>query len=390
MTTDLRFPRSELAGEMVVSLSGRLKWNSDADGLFLAAPRRTGKSTFLRNDLKPALEAEGVEVIYLDLWANLQVDPTDQIYTAVGRALMASAGVIARLAERAGLDKVKVGTGGSSLEFDATKIGRMPGSSLTDALRVLSESAGKVALILDEAQHLLVSDRGDDVARELKAARDTLNSPGDVSLMLVMSGSDRDKLGRLTNAKSAAFYGSRVRPMPLLDDDYVHWMCGLLAKSNPALGGIDATKILAAFRMLGNRPKEMDAAISNALNPRLNAGLAFEDAVLEEASRLVAAEHARYRDTFLALTDVQQAVLACLLEAGDTFAPFGASALSAYSDVLGRPVSASAAQVALNAMREMTPPLIWKSNRGEYALDDLGMETWHQQKKQDGRWPPRV
>ncbi|KAG9587947.1 hypothetical protein KCV01_g12840, partial [Aureobasidium melanogenum] len=374
---------------MVVSLSGRMKWNSDADGLFLAAPRRTGKSTFLRNDLKPALEAAGVEVIYLDLWANLQVDPTEQIYTAVGRSLMANAGVVAKLAERAGLEKVKLGAGGSSLEFDATKIGRVPGSSLTEALRLLSESAGKVALILDEAQHLLVSERGDDVARELKAARDTLNAPGDVKLMLVMSGSDRDKLGRLTNAKSAAFYGSRVRSMPLLDDDYVHWMCGLLARSNPNLGHIDATRILEAFRMLGNRPREMDVAISNALNPRLNVGLAFEHAVLEEATQLVAAEHARYRDIFLALPDVQQAVLTHLLESGDTFIPFGATALSAYSDTLGRPVSASTAQVALNAMRDMSPPLIWKSNRGEYALDDLGMETWYQQKKQGGRWPPQ-
>ena len=36
-------------------------------GLFLAAPRRTGKSTFVRQDLVPALVAMGAEVIYVDL-----------------------------------------------------------------------------------------------------------------------------------------------------------------------------------------------------------------------------------------------------------------------------------------------------------------------------------
>ena len=34
-------------------------------GLFLSGLRRTGKTTFLRNDLIPALEQEGALVIYL-------------------------------------------------------------------------------------------------------------------------------------------------------------------------------------------------------------------------------------------------------------------------------------------------------------------------------------
>lgn len=386
--SDLRFPRPVLAQEMAVSLSGRQKWNSAADGLFLAAPRRTGKSTYLRNDLKPALEAEGVEVVYLDLWANLQVDPTEQIYTAVGKALLSNAGFVARAAERSGLEKVKIGGGGSSLEFDATRIGHVPGSSLTEALRILADSTGRVALILDEAQHLLVSERGDDVARELKAARDTLNSPDDVRLMLVMSGSDRDKLGRLTNAKSAAFYGSRIHPMPLLDDDYVHWMCGLLAQSNPSLGRIDAPKLLETFRMLDNRPQAMDAAISQALNPRLSAGLDFEEAVFEHAKAFVEAGHARYRDDYLALSALQRAVLGHMLEVGDAFTPFGAAALKAYADALGRSVTVTAAQKALNALRELRPPLVWKSNWGEYAVEDPGMAAWYRREIANGRWPP--
>ncbi|QWT20251.1 ATP-binding protein [Bacillus sp. NP157] len=358
LASEFRFPRPELAQEMVVSLSGRQKWNSDADGLFLSAPRRTGKSTYLRNDLKPALEADGVEVIYLDLWANLQLDPTEQVYAAVSKALKAHG------------------------------LRHAAGSSLTDAFRLLIAEGRRVALIIDEAQHLLVSERGDDVTRELKAARDTLNSPGDVHLMLVMSGSDRDKLGRLTNSKSAAFYGSRVRAMPLLDRDYIDWMCGLLAASIPSLGQINAEGLLKTFQSLGNRPRDMDMAISNALNPRLAGGLAFEEAVADHANEIVAAQRTRYRDTYLALTDIQRAVLDHLMTVGDAFTPFGAAAHQAYASHLGRKPGTPAIQKALNAMREMRPPLVWKSNWGEYALEDLGMMAWHDSEVAAGAWPP--
>lgn len=48
-----------------------------ASGLLLAAPRRTGKSTFLREDLRPLLEEKGALVLYADLWEDRQADPGD-------------------------------------------------------------------------------------------------------------------------------------------------------------------------------------------------------------------------------------------------------------------------------------------------------------------------
>jgi len=68
------------------------------------------------------------------------------------------------------------------------------------------EVAGKpVALIIDEAQHALTSESGENAMTALKSARDTLNGPDRVKLMLVMSGSYRDKLLRLVNTNGAAF-----------------------------------------------------------------------------------------------------------------------------------------------------------------------------------------
>lgn len=148
---------------------------------------------------------------------------------------------------------------------------------------------------------------GEDVLKELKAARDTLNQPDDIRLMLVMSGSDRDKLSRLTNSKAAAFHGSKVKLLPLLDGYYLGWLSGLLAQSNPNLGSVNIGVLSDAFDILGRRPKVLDDAIGGALNPVTQGGLAFEASVFDHAQAIVRAEHARYADCFAARTSTQWA-----------------------------------------------------------------------------------
>jgi hypothetical protein len=55
--------------------------------------------------------------------------------------------------------------------------------------------------------------------------------------------------------------------------------------------------------------------------------------------------------------------------------------------VKGR-VTPQMAQRALESLRERNPALVWKSARGEYALDDAAMHRWFEQRSKDGRWPP--
>ena len=52
-------------------------------GVFLSGIRRTGKTTFLRQDLIPALEARGALVIYVDLWADRSKSPAALVHDAV-------------------------------------------------------------------------------------------------------------------------------------------------------------------------------------------------------------------------------------------------------------------------------------------------------------------
>lgn len=51
------------------------------------APRRTGKSTFLRQDLVPEIEAEDWYPIYVDLWSDRCPNPAELVAEAIGAEL---------------------------------------------------------------------------------------------------------------------------------------------------------------------------------------------------------------------------------------------------------------------------------------------------------------
>ena len=381
----LHFPRTALAQELARALQGKNLFGDAHNGLFLAAPRRTGKSTFLQGDLRPALQAVGVVVVYVDLWADARRDPGGLIAEAIARALAPQLGLVARTARKAGLDKVKVG----GLEVDTSKIGKVDGLTLTDALRLLHESAGKpVALIIDEAQHALTSEAGEAAMTALKSARDQLNQPGVVNLMLVMSGSDRDKLLRLVNTVGAPFYGSQIQRMPPLGPDFIAHIAALIEAQRPELRPVDQALLQQAFEVFGHRPQFFMAALGQVLSPLAALSGRFEVALLEAAQQQQAQDEAQMESEYLGLKPTEQAVLWRMLEQGQRYRPYDAEALRFYRDKTGHPVSAAQAQRALEALRQRTPALVWKSARGEYALEDAAMHRWFETRKEAGQWPP--
>ena len=381
----IAFPRTALAQELVAALQGKTLLGDAHNGLFLAAPRRTGKSTFLQGDLQPALQAVGVVVVYVDLWADTRRDPGALIAEAIARALQPQLGLVARTARKAGLDKVKVG----GLEVDTSRIGKVDGLTLTDALRMLHESAGQpVALIIDEAQHALTSDAGEAAMTALKSARDQLNKPGAVNLMLVMSGSDRDKLLRLVNTAGAPFYGSQIQRMPPLGPDFIAHVAGLIEAQRSELGTVDQTLLQQAFEMFGFRPQFFMAALGQVLSPLAALSGRFEPALLEAAMRQQAQDEAQMESDYLGLRPVEQAVLWRMLAQGPMFRPYDAEALRFYRDKSGQPVSVTQAQKALESLRQRMPALVWKSARGEYALEDAAMHRWFEARVGSETWPP--
>jgi hypothetical protein len=204
------FPRSDLAKAIADQLSPDPLFGATA-GLFLAAPRRTGKSSFLRLDLQPELEARGRFVIYVDLWADRARDPGELIAEALADAIERLATRVERLWSRIPFSRISVG--GIMAELPKASAGGS--ATLAEALADIgSRAKSDVVVIVDEAQQALSSKAGLDAMFALKAARDAMNQRKDAPhLFLLFTGSHRDKLAGLVLTHKQPFYGlSQTRP----------------------------------------------------------------------------------------------------------------------------------------------------------------------------------
>ena len=85
----MTFHRTALADEMAQQLLNPSYLDTSLrSGLFLSGPRRVGKTTFLAEDLIPALENRGSVVIYVDLWSQPQINPADLVHDAIRKSLI--------------------------------------------------------------------------------------------------------------------------------------------------------------------------------------------------------------------------------------------------------------------------------------------------------------
>lgn len=362
------FHRPHLANRLVSNI---LNGKAAGSGLFLAAPRRTGKSTFLREDLVPALDAAGAFVLYIDLWSDKKADPGQVIVSSIRSGLADHQGVITRLARAAGIEKAAIG----GLTFSLDRVGLGSQVSLSQALAFLSDEIKRpIVLIIDEAQHAITTAEGYDAMFALKAARDELNSSSHYQLRVVATGSNRDKLAMLRNSKDHAFYLAPLVAFPSLDKSYIEWFCA--NADLPAKLNVDS--VFCLFQQSGNRPEILSAAADSVrydltAEPEQTHAL-FEKAVLEQ---IALTEKLTLRVVH-SLTPLQSAVLRVMTVKGEDFSPYEADTIDAYSQTLQKiaPHSdirpdTSNTQQALMALQEKA--LIWKENRGVYALEDDAM-----------------
>ncbi len=342
-----------------------------SSGVFLAAPRRTGKSTFLREDFRPQLVADGAYVIYVDLWADREADPGDVIVAAVRSALSEFADIALKLAKRIGLASFE--KKGFTFSFDQVGLGS--NISLSDALAELSDELRKpIVLIVDEAQHAIVTDRGYDALFALKAARDELNSSAHFGLRIVATGSNRDKLAMLRNSRDQAFFGAPLIAFPPLDMGFVEWFCGGVKLA----AQLDPGAVWPLFEKASFRPEILGAAADEL---RYDFSLKAEDVSAhfsEAVTNQIEAAEAQTVRVVNSLTPIQSAVLRVLAARGEAYAPFDAETMSAYGKVIKQIApqenlkpDASNVQQALLALQEKQ--LVWKEKRGVYALEEANL-----------------
>lgn len=375
----LAFRRPALAASIADGLQG-YGLHDYTSGLFLAAPRRTGKSTFLREDLIPECLQRGWLAVYVDLWADRNADPADLITRDLTAALIPFEKGLRKLAKSAGVEKLNFLR---TFSWDFSRPQLPQGATLTHALQLLHTVSGKtLVLVIDEAQHALSTEAGCTAMFSLKAARDALNqgreSPG---LHLVFTGSNRDKLAHLVLARSQPFYGSNITPFPLLGKDFTQAYTLHLNQRLAATNQFDAADVDAAFDLVGRRPEMLRSLIS-VVALELGEASQLGELLHGQALLMRAGAWLEYESAYNTLTLPQRAVLevmALCSRDNRPFAPFGDETLLAVTrrlEAMGSDLTpgTQTIQACIDALREKE--LVWKASRGAYALEDKAMGDW--------------
>ena len=365
------FHRPELAKR----LAGEIMSEDGASGLFITGPRRTGKSTFIREDLIPILrDAYGTQVVYADLWEDRAANPGDVIVAAIRTELLKFDGFILKAAKGVGLDKIKVG----GLEMSLDHIGFGKGETLSKALTMLSAAAKKpVTLIIDEAQHTQATDEGRQALYALKAARDAMNASAGSGFRLLATGSSSDKLASLVEDKDQAFYQAPLMPLPTLGRDYLEWFRER-QRCDPK-PSIEA--MVRAFDACNHRPEPL-RAVFRELN--LKTGVVEKD-IDQVFESMVEASLARAKANFLqqvnGLNPLDAAVLKIMARDEKRFVPYSKASFVDYKSFilastgeLVDDIGQSAVQLALERLR--AEKFVWRAGRGAYLIEDSQHSTW--------------
>jgi hypothetical protein len=381
-----KYPRPELASTLASEMLGQKAFGGFAplpvSGTFLSAPRRVGKSTFLQKDLMPLLQAQGHLVVYVDLWSDKSIDPARILRLALYAALEQTAGRIAKASKALGLSKITA-LSVASFEFNAAK--KLDDAPLVKLLTQLADKSKtkQVVLMVDEAQHALVSEAGENALYGLKSARDSLNAnPAKPRLILLCTGSSRSKLSALVTGKQSPFMGAVVRDFPPLGKDFTAAYAEFLNQRLRPAHRIKPTAMQTAFELLNNRPESLFNAAALAITRVVMVAKPAtkensSDALVLQAQLLKTNDNQEFEDQFNALPITQQAVLLHLLAAlhhGDSFAPFGKAALEAYQAHTGAKVTATSAQSALDGL--VQKDIVWQARRGNYSVDDPLWDQW--------------
>jgi hypothetical protein len=340
-------------------------------GVFLSGIRRVGKTTFVRQDLIPAVRNAGALPIYVDLWADKSKDPSTLVREAVRSALQAvenpASGIIAHLKRIKGLD---VGVpGGFKFSFQLDSLGAPNGVTLAHAFaEVVQKLQVDVVLIVDEVQQAMLSESGVNLLHALKATRDRINADPDMPghFLFVGTGSHKSLVTDMASRRTQPFAGAVAVDFRVLDRDFVEWQLERVASHDSRVVVPDLDAAVEGFRAMGHRPEEFTKALLQLQRVQvLNNDVAGAFKIICQTLANAAG------DVELASIDNFGELGKAIFDriaGGRTSGLFGAEALAAYSELTGQTVVVRDVQLTADKMIEAN--LIMRQGHGVYAVSD--------------------
>jgi hypothetical protein len=197
------YPRPALLNKIRTAYESGL-----AAAICLFAPRREGKTWFVRRELIPALEKDDWCAIYIDLWDNREV-PELAIVNSLEAKSPPPRAVLRRIKK---LEVKVAGSGGSLEQFqDPADAEVSLQGRLKAALNRLAKKNAPVILIIDEVQ-TLASSRDANFVAALRASLQAHQG----TVFAFFTGSSRNALNRMFRDRKAPLFDSAY-PMSLDD-----------------------------------------------------------------------------------------------------------------------------------------------------------------------------
>lgn len=357
------FPRPTLLqGVLRIYLSGLQQ------AVTLFAPRRQGKTLFVKNELIPAGTEAGWHVVYLDLWAR-RSEPELALVEGLEAELEHTAGKrfkVTKLTAKAKPPGAEVGAEAEPASVAAEPVLENRLAAVLDALVDLSPSQPTL-LVLDEFQALANAGSTDFVA----AFRTALQKHQG-KLLVFYTGSSREALNTMFRRQKAPLFESAFPlTLPDLERDFVVDRAEFLRERTFLVVDVDALD--AVFERLGRSPEYLNAIIINLMI----GGHTDVDAAMHAwvESQREAGFGARLHE----LNAYDRAVLRMLAQPERPKA-FSKEALDLVRSVLPADAAITTSRIQGSMRRLMRHQLVAPTGEyGDYEIDDRGLMIWLRQ-----------
>lgn len=386
------FHRPEYAGMLAQQLlsPGPLD-QALRSGVFLSGIRRIGKTTFVRQDLIPALQDRGALTLYVDLWTDRSRPPMTLVKDAVRQAIVSliqpGSSLLDRLRKTKG---VNFGAAGFSFGIQLDSLGEPGGASLADVfVELVRKAEGDVVLIIDEVQQAVATQDGQDMLFALKAARDTVNTATDLpgKLLIVGTGSHKSLVTDMATRRSQAFAGAHTASFEPLGKAYVEWFLRRIEAANLMPPPLEAA--FEGFQRMGYRPEELSKAIRQ-FQDEVAAGRGVDPAMSFATICATIATNAADIEIRTIEDAGELAVLAfSRIAGGQNRGLYAADTLAAFSHELGREISTNDMIPVIDKL--VAANLILRRGHGQFEVaDPFVQRAWaqHMQMRQALTPPP--
>lgn len=363
--TNWHYPRTDLAKKVLHGFREGL-----ADRITFFAPRRRGKTEFVRRDIAPMAQEMGILVVYVDFWRD-KTSPAAAFATAVMAARREQEDWFTNLLARSEL-KAKLELFGGGLTLEASQGRSQAEKSLVEAaFQELEATKKPVLLLLDEVQHLATEPSFSDFTAAL---RGFMTGRSDNRVKGIFTGSSQEGLAQLFKRTKAPFYNSSsMYDFPDLGEDFVEFELKVFEK---VTGGVvlDQAVAMETFESLMRAPGRFTDLLKRMA---LEGVHSIEEGVSLYAEMVLEEENVQFRSAWDDFLPIDKAIL-MLISMGECRGMYGAKYAEKLKSVCSEDINVSkhAIQNAVNRLKGGGVNAIYSIEHGVWKFTDPAFEQF--------------